>query len=318
MFGIGILFLLASIITALPKDETYYRKENVSLSPLLLSDIRMMDYVSLPVFEGMEIKESAKLETGEGARREAYEELLRTAEKLASPENNCTFICDITISRDKRFLDKQTDYSLSSQSDVGKAVAGYLKECPGEYSVRLEHVKYLSWEEVNLDIDIKSIYAIPSPVTNAYVKEHTQYNSFSDMVSNFIKNTLDESRDNIRQDTIANLLDYAIQRTTFMELPESLYNQEFDVLKKDIPEIQFEDAKRSLKRIFFIGAVADRYQLADEVERIQRVLKYQEENSVQLTDYEKERMSYLMLEDDVNNYIYKLINITEKTANLEE
>lgn len=314
VFGIGILFLSAAVWTAVPKNEEYYEKQNVAVSPLLLSEVHMPDYVSLPIFEGMDIEEASNVDDEESARAAAYEELLRTAGKLTEPSGDCTAVCDITVSRANLFIESLSDYPLGLQKDIGKKAADFLKENPGETSIRLEHVTFNHFEDVNLDITVKGIYDIPEPVSDKYMKEHTEYDSFSSMVSSLIKNDLDQTRESLRQETMDNLIGYSMDQTTFMELPESLYDQEFEVLRKADSGVQFEDAKESLKKVFFIAAVLDRYSLADEQERFRIVNKYEEQHSLELEGYEEERMSYLLLEEEVNNYLYKIIHISEKTV----
>lgn len=125
---------------------------------------------------------------------------------------------------------------------------------------------------------------------------------------------MDQTRESLRQETMDNLIGYSMDQTTFMELPESLYDQEFEVLRKADSGVQFEDAIESLKKVFFIAAVLDRYSLANEKERYRIVNKYEEQHSLELEGYEEERMSYLLLEEEVNNYLYKIIHISEKTV----
>lgn len=316
IFLMGIACLSVAVISAIPKNEEFYQEQNVAVSPLLLSDVRMPEYVSLPVFEGMEIEESTNLEDDAVAQEEAYQELLRNADVLSAPGEDCTIICDVTISRDTEFLDKLSDHSLSSKDELGKAVVEYLEEHPGEKNIRLDGMYHDS--NATFDISIKQFYNIPYPVSDDYMKKNTQYNSFFDMVRSYSKRKLNESRSTLREETMSNLIDYSISKTTFMELPESLYDQEFEALKKEDAGVQFETAKTSLRKIFFIAAVLDRYSLADDVERERVVTKYLEDNSLTLEGYERERMSYLLFEEDVNNYLYKIVDIKETTLNAEE
>lgn len=310
-FGIGIMFLAASVISTVPKNEKYYLKQNILSSPLLLSETKMTNYVSLPIFEGMVIEETTNLEDDAIAKQEAYQELFRTAEKLAAPKSNSLIICDITISQDTNFLDKLTDYYLSSEKGLGASLCKYLSEHPGEKNIRLDG-KYND-SDVTFDIGIKEFYNIPYPVSADYIKKHTEYSSFSSMVRHFAKDKLNEARSNLREETMKNLINYSISKTTFMELPESLTDQEFEALKKENPDVQFDTAKNSLKKIFFIAAILDTYSLADEQERERVVAKYEKDNSVLLEGYERERMSYLLFEEDVNNYLYKIVDIKENT-----
>lgn len=314
-FGVGVLSLSAAVISAVPKTEEYYLEQNTAVSPLLLSDIRMTDYVSLPIFEGMEIEETTNIEDNAVAKKEAYQELLRMAEKLTAPAANSTIICDVKISRDTAFIDKLEDYSVSTQTSLGKTITEYLSEHPGETNIRMDGT--YNGSAATLDINIKGFYNIPYPVSNDYMKKHTQYNSFSEMVRHYIKSKFNESRFSLRTETMSNLIDYSISKTTFMELPESLYDQEFETLKKEDETVQYDTAKKSLKKIFFIATVLDRYSLADEQERERIVSKYEEENSVSLEGYERERMSYLLFEEDVSNYLYKIVDIKENTLDAD-
>lgn len=313
LFGVGFLLLGAAFISSIPKNEEYYQEQNIASSPLNLSDICMEEYVSLPVFEGMEIEESTMMEDDAVARKEAYQEILRTADKLTTPNKNCTIICDMTISKDKEFLDKCADQSIGTKSRFGVALMKNLEENLSQENVRMEWM-YNDIEDATYDIVIKEIYDIPFPITNDYMRKHTQYESFSSMVRSYSKSKLDESRISQREETMNNLIDYSIKKTTFMELPESLYDKEFEFLKREYPEVQYDAAKDSLKKIFFIGAVLKQYSLADDVERERVVAKYEADHSIVLEGYERERMSYLLFEEDVNNYLYKIVNIKEITV----
>ena len=187
LFGAGFLFLGAALMSSVPKNEAYYQEQNVSSSPLNLSDVCMEEYVSLPVFEGMEIEESTTVEDDEVAQKEAYQEILKTADKLTVPNKNSTIICDITISKNKEFLDKYEDQSIGTKSDFGAALLKILGVDTSQKNIRMEWA-YNDIEDATYDIIIKEIYNIPFPITKDYMQKHTQYDSFSSMVRSYSKN----------------------------------------------------------------------------------------------------------------------------------
>ena len=104
-----------------------------------------------------------------------------------------------------------------------------------------------------------------------------------------------------------------IAKTTFITIPDSLCKEEYEVLQKEDPSSTYEDARESLKKIFFIATVVKEKGLATNEEIDKRASDIMSNEG--LTQYEKERARYLLYEEDVTNYVYKNIKIEQKETN---
>lgn len=108
------------------------------------------------------------------------------------------------------------------------------------------------------------------------------------------------------------LLDRVLEKTTFVSIPDSLIEEELKVLDKDGEKHTFKEAEQSLKKVFLIEAVNEKYKLVSAAEMEKRAKDVIESSNAEYSEYEKQRLQYLECEEDVVNFLYKTIDIVEK------
>ena len=108
------------------------------------------------------------------------------------------------------------------------------------------------------------------------------------------------------------LLDRVLEKTTFVSIPDSLIEEELKVLDKDGEKHTFKEAEQSLKKVFLIEAVNEKYKLVSAAEMEKRAKDVIDSSNAEYSEYEKQRLQYLECEEDVVNFLYKTIDIVEK------
>lgn len=297
----------------LEQQET---KSNVS--PELLSDIDMASYVSLPAsFANIDIVENLDdiSVTEDNVDDVMYGQLLSSASHLGTVERDgIMLVMNYTITQGHEVKDVQSDYwigynSKSSQYDetVHEALFGVSPGTP----VHMEGVFFKGVSDAIVDLTITDIYEMPYPVTDKYIKDKTEYSSVSDMRAELLNDANGEAKAMARQQTISGLIDSMLEQTTFVRLPESLVVKELEVLQAENPTATYDDAKYSLRRIFFIAAVIKNYDIAESADMDKRYENLPESEKSGLDEYSAERKKYLLYEEDVVTCIYRKINISE-------
>ena len=144
------------------------------------------------------------------------------------------------------------------------------------------------------------------------MQKNTEYTSLDDMVRNTINKDKQQNRTERREKTMSELLDSVLKKTTFVSIPESLVEEELKVLNRDGENHTFKEAEESLKKIFLIEAINDKYKLVSSAEMEKRADAEISSSGKEYSDYERQRLEYLECEDDVVNFLYKTIEIVEK------
>lgn len=309
LFGIGCLIAAVCFASNSVKNNPEKKKPE---NALLLSDMDLDEYVSLPVFEGITLEESAGQLDYMEVQRSVETALLEASGILDTVEGDCTIVATCAISQDDEYKETMNGYIIgvsssgSTQNNLSKLLNGLHV---GE-SVRYEpENEFEGYTGAEVYITIKGIYNIPYPVTDKYMEAHTEYSSFQDMVDSTYNSSASTERTRARKETMDNLIDTLVARTTFQTFPESLCNEETEVLKKEGRDPEYQDAVSSLKRIFFLASVIEKNGIANTNDLAARVQQYEEESGIILEGYEKDRMQFLLYEEDVKNFVYKNITI---------
>ena len=283
----------------------------VSKNPKLLSDIDIVSYVSLPVFKTIKVNESYDIDQDD-ADKAALDKLLVTAKKLESIEDDSTAFVDITVSNLNEYVDSKTDVPFyvtkSGNTEIYSALSG---KQTGEF-VKVDRVDFESYGIVDLQFVIGDIYAIPYPVTDSYMKANTNYSTFYEMKMDMVTSNAFSEISEKRAETLQNLIPSMIKKTTFMSFPDSLCKEEYAVLQSQDPDATYEDARESLKKIFFIATVVKEKDLASSKDMDERAAEIMSDDT--LSEYEKERGRILLYEEDVIDNIYKSISIEQVTG----
>ena len=108
------------------------------------------------------------------------------------------------------------------------------------------------------------------------------------------------------------LLDRVLEKTTFVSIPDSLIEEELKVFDKDGEKHTFNEAEQSLKKVFLIEAVNEKYKLVSAAEMEKRAKDVIDSSNAEYSEYEKQRLQYLECEEDVVNFLYKTIDIVDK------
>ena len=289
-----------------------------TLVPALLSDINIPQYVSLPVLQSITIEE-AEIAGYKDAEKEALNSVVNMADKLQYVDRACTALIDYTVSKDNEFLDRQYDFLYYVPMDKnlmdGRLMEAFHGKGTGEmFSVM--SVKFLDYQNADVQITIKELYDMPYPLTDQYMAKHTEYASFAAMASAIREEHDKEKRDHTRTSTVNSLLATAIDRTTFVSIPDSLVQEEYKALNNNSGEnsYTYEDARKNLRKIFFIAAAIEEYDIASSQALDVRADNYIRTNGIQASDYERERLRYLLYEDEVTNYIYKNVRLVKSTG----
>lgn len=287
-------------------------------NPELLSEINMTQYVSLPAsFYDVDIVEDIdNIEiTEENVDEIMYEQLQQTAVQLPSVNgDNKTLIVNYTITQDGSVKEVKNNIKIgynTSETMYDETVYAALKDATIGTPIHVEDVNFDGYNKITLDITILTIYDMPYPVTDKYINNNTEYSTVYNMRTALINDASGEAKRIAREHTISTLIDRMIEQTTFIKLPESLINKEFETLSKDNPDVTYDEAKHSLYKIFFISAVLKDYNIATKTDIEKRYSKLDPTETAGLTPYEIERKKYLLFEDDVVTCIYKKIQVTQ-------
>ena len=146
------------------------------------------------------------------------------------------------------------------------------------------------------------------------MQKNTEYNSIEDMVRSTINRDKKKNLTQRREKTMEELLGKVLEKTTFVTIPESLVDEELKVLNKDGDKHTFKEAENSLKKIFLIEAINEKYSLVSVTEMEKRADKVITSSNEEYSEYEKQRLQYLECEEDVVNFLYKTIEIVEKNV----
>ena len=308
-FTLGIGALAAAILMQKIEPTIVDPEMTVSKQPKLLSEIDVTDYVSLPVLESVSIHETYEIPEKD-AEKAALDRLLVTAKKLNVIEGECTAFLDMTISSKDEFINSEVNKPFYVSRNSNKALTEALSgKATGDF-VKVNDVEYQPYGTVDIQMTVRDIYAMPYPVTDDYVKKNTNYSSFDEMKNEMTASNTFTAISETRSETVDNLIDQMIAKTTFITIPDSLCKEEYEVLQKEDPSSTYEDARESLKKIFFIATVVKEKGLATNEEIDKRASDIMSNEG--LTQYEKERARYLLYEEDVTNYVYKNIKIEQK------
>lgn len=87
------------------------------------------------------------------------------------------------------------------------------------------------------------------------------------------------------------LLDRVLEKTTFVSIPDSLIEEELKVLDKDGEKHTFKEAEQSLKKVFLIEAVNEKYKLVSAAEMEKRAKDVIESSNAEYSEYEKQNCS---------------------------
>lgn len=284
-------------------------------SPTLFSQVGdMSDYVSLPVLEGMQVDEIVEEKNYDDTEKELIDSILKSAGELKKVTEECTVSLDFTISKKGKFVERQKNYLVgignrTLNSDVEEKLIGMKK---GESADLGKTEEFLKYKNKEVYVKINAIYNIEYPITDDYMQKNTEYNSLDDMVRNTINKDKQQNRTERREKTMSELLDSVLKKTTFVSIPESLVEEELKVLNRDGENHTFKEAEESLKKIFLIEAINDKYKLVSSAEMEKRADAEISSSEKKYSDYERQRLKYLECEDDVVNFLYKTIEIVEK------
>lgn len=294
--------------------EYVEEKSDTVRDPELLSEIKLGSYVSLPAaFETISIEEEIK-ETNissDNVEEVMYDQLLSTAHHLEKAKENTLLLVNFTITKEGNFVTRENDYWMSfrrskvSDDQVYKTISEMLMNEP----VRMTDVNFEDYENVTVDIEITDIIDMPYPVTDQYVDKNTEYSSVADMQAKLLQQDNRSVKTEARENTLDSLVDVMIRQTTFVSAPESLIQEEFEVLKKENPDAIYSDAQKSIYRILFIAAMIEKYKIASVTDMQKRFEALPLEERSQMTDYEVERTKYLLFEEEVVMFIYKKVQI---------
>lgn len=313
VFGIGCLIAAVSFGSNTVRDKPEQKKAE---GAMLISDMDLDEYVSLPVFEGIILEETASQLDYAEVEKSVETALLESAGTLDTVEGDCTISATCAISQEGEYKETMNNYLIGAsssgtkQNNLNKLLNGLHVGESARYEPENEFEGYSGAE---VYITIKEIYDIPYPITDKYMEAHTEYSSFKDMVDSTYNSSASTERTRVRKETMDNLIGTLIGRTTFQTFPEALCNEELEVLKKEGTDPEYQDAVSSLKRIFFLAAVIEKNGIANADDLEMRVQQYEEEAGITLDGYEKDRMQFLLYEEDVKNFIYKTITIDSGT-----
>ena len=288
-------------------------------SPELLSEINMPQYVSLPAsFYDIDIVEDLdNIEVTETNVDDVmYEQLLKSANYLQNVAGDGeTLIVDYTITQGGAVQEVKSNYMLGYSKNTkayDETVYNALKNMVIGSPVHVEGVTFNGYDNATVDITIINIIDMPYPVTDQYISQNTEYSNVYDMRTALINDSSGEAKKIAREHTISTLIDTMMDQTTFITLPESLINKEFEALQKDDPNATYEEAKHSLYKIFFIASVMKNYDVATKTDMEKRYAKLDASETNGLSAYEVERKKYLLFEEDVVTCIYKKVQITNQ------
>lgn len=324
LFGLAAGCIVSAIL--LPsKTETPTVNTDHSNRELTLDNVDVNAYVSLPVFQSMEvsadtlanwnsnsenISDQEIQETGSSEELAAFKILTQTARSAPVAQENMTVISDVTLSKENTFIDQFADIPVCINDNLPKEICDNLIGCKSGDTCTVLGVKsFMDIENIDVTIIVKDIFDIPYPVTDQYMKKNTEYNSFSEFVSTLELDQHTQIQSDIRDKVMENLIPYTMSLATFVEPPEQMIKMEMDILKKDNSQIQYEDARQSLKHILYLKAIIEKYEVMPEIELKERSSQFDSELD-DIDGYEKMREKYLSFEQDIMYYLLKTIKIT--------
>jgi len=270
--------------------------------------------VSLPVLEGMQVEEVVEEKNYDDTEKEIVDTLLKNAGELKKVSEECTVSMDFTISQKGKFVERKKNYLVgignrTLDPDIEEKLIGMK---PGDSADLGKVEEFLKYKHKEVYVKVNAVYNIEYPITDDYMQKNTEYSSLDDMVRGTINKDKQQNRTQRREKTMGELLDRVLEKTTFVSIPDSLIEEELKVLDKDGEKHTFKEAEQSLKKVFLIEAVNEKYKLVSAAEMEKRAKDVIDSSNAEYSEYEKQRLQYLECEEDVVNFLYKTIDIVEK------
>lgn len=297
------------------QDRVISPQMSSASSPALFSQVSdISSYVSLPVLEGMQVEEVVEEKNYDDTEKEIVDTLLKNAGELKKVSEECTVSMDFTISQKGKFVERKKNYLVgignrTLDPDIEEKLIGMK---PGDSADLGKVEEFLKYKNKEVYVKVNAVYNIEYPITDDYMQKNTEYSSLDDMVRGTINKDKQQNRTQRREKTMGELLDRVLEKTTFVSIPDSLIEEELKVLDKDGEKHTFKEAEQSLKKVFLIEAVNEKYKLVSAAEMEKRAKDVIESSNAEYSEYEKQRLQYLECEEDVINFLYKTINIVEK------
>lgn len=297
------------------QDRVISPQVSSSSSPVLFSQVSdISSYVSLPVLEGMQVEEVVEEKNYDDTEKEIVDTLLKNAGELKKVSEECTVSMDFTISQKGKFVERKKNYLVgignrTLDPDIEEKLIGMK---PGDSADLGKVEEFLKYKNKEVYVKVNAVYNIEYPITDDYMQKNTEYSSLDDMVRGTINKDKQQNRTQRREKTMGELLDRVLEKTTFVSIPDSLIEEELKVLDKDGEKHTFKEAEQSLKKVFLIEAVNEKYKLVSAAEMEKRAKDVIESSNAEYSEYEKQRLQYLECEEDVVNFLYKTIDIVEK------
>lgn len=297
------------------QDRVISPQVSSSSSPVLFSQVSdISSYVSLPVLEGMQVEEVVEEKNYDDTEKEIVDTLLKNAGELKKVSEECTVSMDFTISQKGKFVERKKNYLVgignrTLDPDIEEKLIGMK---PGDSADLGKVEEFLKYKNKEVYVKVNAVYNIEYPITDDYMQKNTEYSSLDDMVRGTINKDKQQNRTQRREKTMGELLDRVLEKTTFVSIPDSLIEEELKVLDKDGEKHTFKEAEQSLKKVFLIEAVNEKYKLVSAAEMEKRAKDVIDSSNAEYSEYEKQRLQYLECEEDVVNFLYKTIDIVEK------
>lgn len=297
------------------QDRVIFPQVSSASSPVLFSQVSdISSYVSLPVLEGMQVEEVVEEKNYDDTEKEIVDTLLKNAGELKKVSEECTVSMDFTISQKGKFVERKKNYLVgignrTLDPDIEEKLIGMK---PGDSADLGKVEEFLKYKNKEVYVKVNAVYNIEYPITDDYMQKNTEYSSLDDMVRGTINKDKQQNRTQRREKTMGELLDRVLEKTTFVSIPDSLIEEELKVLDKDGEKHTFKEAEQSLKKVFLIEAVNEKYKLVSAAEMEKRAKDVIESSNAEYSEYEKQRLQYLECEEDVVNFLYKTIDIVEK------
>lgn len=297
------------------QDRVISHQMSSASSPVLFSQVSdISSYVSLPVLEGMQVEEVVEEKNYDDTEKEIVDTLLKNAGELKKVSEECTVSMDFTISQKGKFVERKKNYLVgignrTLDPDIEEKLIGMK---PGDSADLGKVEEFLKYKNKEVYVKVNAVYNIEYPITDDYMQKNTEYSSLDDMVRGTINKDKQQNRTQRREKTMGELLDRVLEKTTFVSIPDSLIEEELKVLDKDGEKHTFKEAEQSLKKVFLIEAVNEKYKLVSAAEMEKRAKDVIESSNAEYSEYEKQRLQYLECEEDVVNFLYKTIDIVEK------
>lgn len=297
------------------QDRVIFPQVSSASSPVLFSQVSdISSYVSLPVLEGMQVEEVVEEKNYDDTEKEIVDTLLKNAGELKKVSEECTVSMDFTISQKGKFVERKKNYLVgignrTLDPDIEEKLIGMK---PGDSADLGKVEEFLKYKNKEVYVKVNAVYNIEYPITDDYMQKNTEYSSLDDMVRGTINKDKQQNRTQRREKTMGELLDRVLEKTTFVSIPDSLIEEELKVLDKDGEKHTFKEAEQSLKKVFLIEAVNEKYKLVSAAEMEKRAKDVIDSSNAEYSEYEKQRLQYLECEEDVVNFLYKTIDIVEK------